>query len=100
MVGGIIWLMEKTTLYLPRELQLALRETARRQGRSQADVAREALERYVAEAGQPRPRSLGAFEQDPARGEPVPAREAKRWVRERWREGTSPTPTSRRDGEQ
>lgn len=77
--------MEKTTLYLPRELQRALRETARRQGRSQADVAREALERYVA-ADTPRPRSLGAFEQDPAHGAPVPARDARRWIRERWSE--------------
>jgi len=78
--------MEKTTLYLPRELQLALREAARREGRSQADVAREALARYVAEAGAPRPRSVGAFEQDPAHGESVPASRAKRWVRDQWRE--------------
>lgn len=79
--------MEKTTLYLPRELQRALREIARREGRSQAEIAREALERYVAGAGRPRPRSLGAYEQDPARGEPIPAREAKRWVHEQWGAG-------------
>lgn len=78
--------MEKTTLYLPPELQVALREVARREGRSQAEVAREALERYVAAAGAPQPRSVGAFEQDPARGEPVPAKHAKQWVHEQWGE--------------
>lgn len=82
--------MEKTTLYLPAELQLALRETARRQGRSQADVAREAIERYVASSEAPRPRSLGAFEQDPAHGDALPARDAKQWVRQRWQEHAQP----------
>lgn len=83
--------MEKTTLYLPAELQVALREVARREGRSQAQVAREALERYVTTAGAPRPRSLGAFEQEPASGERVPAKDAKSWVREQWRQHTQPS---------
>lgn len=78
--------MEKTTLYLPGELQHALRELARREGRSQAAIVREAVERYIAGAEKPAPRSLGAFTQDPGRGARVPARGAKRWVRERWTE--------------
>ncbi|MGH7903239.1 MAG: ribbon-helix-helix protein, CopG family [Candidatus Dormibacteraceae bacterium] len=44
--------MEKTTLYLPTELQHRIRDLARRQHRSQAQLVREALERYLAE--QPR----------------------------------------------
>jgi predicted transcriptional regulator len=71
--------VEKTTLYLSAELQLALRALARRTGRSQAVLIREALERYVAGADVPRPRSIGAAA-DGTLGAP----EAKRWVRERW----------------
>lgn len=90
--------MEKTTLYLPPELRVALREVARREGRSQAEVAREALERYVAAAGAPQPRSIGAFEQDSARGEPVPAEHAKQWVHEQWGEhARRPEPPSEDD---
>ena len=81
------WSMEKTTLYLSRELQTALRETAKREGRSQADVVREALERYVAQAERPLPRSVGAFEQRGPQEDRVPAREAKQWVRRQWSEG-------------
>src|SRR5206468_1651199 len=41
--------MEKTTLYLPKELQRELRETARREGRPQAALVREALDTYLLE---------------------------------------------------
>jgi hypothetical protein len=54
-------------------------------------VAREALERYVAAAGAPHPRSLGAFTQNPARGARVPAKDAKGWVREQWRQRVQPS---------
>ncbi|MDQ6748409.1 MAG: hypothetical protein M3010_09950 [Candidatus Dormibacteraeota bacterium] len=36
--------MEKTTIYLPADLRLYLRDAARRTGHSQADLIREALE--------------------------------------------------------
>lgn len=72
--------MEKTTLYLPADLQRALRHAAHASGRSQADVVREALAQYLSEHTRPRPRSIGAIEgsADP------PAREAKAWVRREW----------------
>ena len=36
--------MEKTTIYLPADLRWYLKDAARRSGRSQADLIREALE--------------------------------------------------------
>lgn len=51
--------MEKTTLYLPSDLQLALREEAQRTGRAQAEIVRDALrERLAARGG---PGSLDGF---------------------------------------
>jgi len=71
--------MEKTTLYLPSELQASLRAAARRTGRSQAQLIREAIETYVAGQERPRPRSIGIV----ADGS-LDAADAKRWVHERW----------------
>jgi predicted DNA-binding protein len=53
--------VEKTTLYLPAELQRGLREAARRQGRSQADLVREAVTRYLAEQPRRLPKAMGAL---------------------------------------
>jgi predicted DNA-binding protein len=39
--------MEKTTLYLPQRLKRLLEMRARQEGRSQAELVREALERYL-----------------------------------------------------
>lgn len=71
--------MEKTTLYLPEELQRELRETARREGRPQAELVRDALDAYLRDRPRPRPQSIGMLEDPELRGE-----DAKRWVRERW----------------
>jgi hypothetical protein len=71
--------MEKTTLYLPTVLQAELRALARRSGRPQAALIREALEAYVAGHDRPRPRSIGT-----AGDGSLDARDAKAWVRERW----------------
>ncbi|WP_337844213.1 CopG family transcriptional regulator [Thermus sp.] len=49
--------MEKITLYLPKELKRLLALKARREGRSQSEIIREALARYLA---RPEPKSLGA----------------------------------------
>ncbi len=51
--------MEKTTLYLPGDLQVALREAARRAGRPQAELVREALTKYLADQPRPWPKSIG-----------------------------------------
>ena len=63
--------MEKTTVYLPRELQQALRETARARGVSEAAVIREGIAFVTGGAAPPRPR-LPLFESgDPTLAERV-----------------------------
>lgn len=47
--------MKKTTVYLPDELKTAL-ERAAAQGRSEADLIREAILRLTQEMEQPKPR--------------------------------------------
>jgi len=77
MVYGVV--VDKTTLYLPEELQRELREAARREGRPQAELVREALRAYLRDRPRPQPRSIGMLEDPTLRAE-----DAKRWVRERW----------------
>jgi hypothetical protein len=48
--------MVKTTVYLPQALKDALARLAGRQGRSEADLVREAVERLVEAEGHPPPR--------------------------------------------
>ncbi|UZX14492.1 ribbon-helix-helix domain-containing protein [Thermus sp. PS18] len=64
--------MEKTTLYLPKSLKRLLELKARREGRSQAELVREALERYLAS---PSPKSLGIGEDTE-----VTSRTAEAWL--------------------
>lgn len=53
---GTMSAMHKTTIYLPRELKLALERTAARREQSVAEVIRDALRTLVATAPPPRPR--------------------------------------------
>jgi len=53
--------MVKTTVYLESETALALREMARVEGRSQAELIREALSGFVRRLTRPRPKSVGRF---------------------------------------
>jgi len=71
--------MERTTLYLSQELRRALRDAARRSGRPQAVLVREALTVYLAANGRPRPRSIGI-----ADDAGVTASESEDWLREHW----------------
>lgn len=48
--------MTKTSVYLPEQLKRDLALVARRRGRSEAELIREAIARLVAEEGQDRPR--------------------------------------------
>lgn len=73
--------MEKTTLYLPTDLQRALREQARRSGRPQAELVREALRTYLETTASPRPRSLGLGEDTE-----LSARKSDEWLARRWGE--------------
>lgn len=61
--------MDKTTIYLPEELKLAIRRVARRRGVSEAEVIRSSIRDAVGDE-RPRPRG-GLF----ASGAPI-AREA------------------------
>lgn len=81
MAYGILDCVEKTTLYLPTDLQRALQEQARRSGRPQAELVREALRNYLASAAPPQPRSLGLGEDSE-----LSARESEDWLARRWDE--------------
>jgi hypothetical protein len=71
--------MEKTTLYLPADLQRRLSDAARRTGRSQADLIREALRVFLGELSTPPPRSLGMLADPGLRGE-----DTEDWLRGAW----------------
>lgn len=71
--------MNKTTLYLPDHLQRALRSAARRTGRRQADLVREALEVYLRQQAAPWPRSIGAGEDAE-----LAAVDSEDWLRAQW----------------
>lgn len=71
--------MHKTTLYLPETLQQALRNAARREGRPQAALVREALDEYLSRQ---RPRDLrfiGVGEDSELAG-----RDTEAWLRAAW----------------
>lgn len=76
---GMLLVVNKTTLYLPSDLQRTLREVARRTGRRQADLVREALDLYLRQQVQPQPRSIGAGED----GE-LAARDSEAWLKAHW----------------
>jgi hypothetical protein len=71
--------MRKTTLYLPDELHETLRGAARRSGKPQADIVREALEAYLLQQPRPLPRSIGAGDDAELAG-----RDAEAWLKEHW----------------
>jgi hypothetical protein len=50
----------KTTVYLEADAYDRLKAIARREGRTAADLVREAVTRYAGRRGNPKPRSLGA----------------------------------------
>ena len=71
--------MKKLTIRLPPELRWALKEAARREGKSQAELVREALSAYLARRKKPRLRSLEAGE-DPE----LSGRTSEKWLEEVW----------------
>jgi hypothetical protein len=71
--------MKKTTLYLPPELQRTYRELARRTGRSQAVLMREALQCYADVQEPPRLRSLGI-----ARNVSLQSVDVEDWLKANW----------------
>lgn len=53
--------MIKTTVYFDEETALALRQLANAAGRSQAELIRDAVTRYVDQAARPLPRGIGGY---------------------------------------
>jgi broad specificity phosphatase PhoE len=53
--------MQKTTVYLDPAVALALREISRGEGRSQAELIREALHQYTRNRARPRLAGVGTF---------------------------------------
>ena len=72
--------MEKTTLYLSGELQRSLSATAKREGRSQAEIIRAALSAYLSGRSRHRLRSIGAAADDEVRGAT-----SEEWLRRNWK---------------
>lgn len=71
--------MEKTTVYIPEDLQRALRQAARRQGKPQAVLIRQALEEYLEKIGRPGLSSIGAGED-----KELAARDTEGWLKSEW----------------
>jgi hypothetical protein len=78
--------VEKTTIYLPGELQRSLAATARSEGRSQADIIRSALEAYVNKRPTNPPRSIGTGSDSEISGAT-----SEDWLRKNWKSGSSKT---------
>ncbi|MCI0586456.1 MAG: ribbon-helix-helix domain-containing protein [Planctomycetes bacterium] len=53
--------MRKTTVYLDEDLRRALARTAKKEGRSEAEIIRDALRQRVLPLRRPRPRSAGVW---------------------------------------
>lgn len=71
--------VEKTTLYLPPEMQRDIKLAATRLRRSQADIIREALAGWLRDQRRPRSRSIGM-----AASGKVQADASEDWIRRRW----------------
>jgi Ribbon-helix-helix protein, copG family len=65
--------MVKTTVYIDNEVALALRQLSGVQGRSQAELIRDALANYTKSVARPIPTGLGKYRS----GEPDVAHRAK-----------------------
>jgi hypothetical protein len=83
--------MEKTTLYLPADLQRSLVAMAKREGRSQADIIRAALETYLSDRGSVPLRSIGAGDDDEVTGA-----NSEQWLRGNWKNTKAKRPKDAR----
>jgi predicted transcriptional regulator len=83
--------MEKTTIYLPSDLQRSLVAAAKSEGRSQADIIRSALEAYVTQRPAIRPSSIGAGSDSEVSGAL-----SEDWLRRNWKIKPSKTKKTNR----
>ena len=72
--------MQKTTLYLTEDIQRDLKDVARRTGRTEAELVREALTLYLGQQARPWPKSIGS-----ASVPGVDARDTEEFLRANWR---------------
>ncbi|HEY7033349.1 MAG TPA: CopG family transcriptional regulator [Thermomicrobiales bacterium] len=72
--------MDKTTIYIPAALHAELKAIARRSGRAQAEVIREALASYVAQQERLLPKTIGIVSSGRVRGADV-----DQWLAENWK---------------
>jgi len=75
--------MTKTTVYLDPDTVLALRQMAETQGRSQAELIRDALHAYTRKGKRPLPSGLGKYDS----GETNVSERAKEILRQAARKG-------------
>jgi predicted transcriptional regulator len=75
--------MTKTTVYLDADTVLALRQMAETQGRSQAELIRDALDAYTRKGKRPLPSGLGKYDS----GETNVSERAKEILRKGARKG-------------
>ncbi len=73
--------MEKTTLYLPSDLQRSLGAAARREGRPQAEIIREAIAAYLAGQAPLAIHSIGAGSDSEVTGAT-----SEDWLRKNWKQ--------------
>jgi predicted transcriptional regulator len=76
-IYGTLYGVTKTTVYLDSDIALALRQMAEVQGRSQAELIRDALQKYTSDGKRPLPRGLGKYDS----GETHGAERAKDFLR-------------------
>ncbi|HEV3310184.1 MAG TPA: ribbon-helix-helix protein, CopG family [Chloroflexota bacterium] len=72
--------MERTTVYLPRDLRRRLATRARETGRSQADIFRTAVGEYLNQEPEPLPSFFGSISNSDFQ-----AVNTREWLREHWR---------------
>ena len=53
--------MVKTTVYMLPEIALRVRQLAAAEGRSQAEIIREAVQAYTGKSARPRPKGVGSY---------------------------------------
>lgn len=71
--------MRKTTLYLPEEMQRGLKDAAKRTGKSESLMIREALAEYLVKQAPPRPKIIGMVSDGT-----FDARNTKAYLRKHW----------------
>jgi hypothetical protein len=74
--------LTKTTVYLDSDTVLALRRMSEAQGRSQAELIRDALENYTTASRRPLPQGLGKYD-----GESRGAERSREFLRSSARKG-------------